>query len=191
MSGWLVADGSPPGPLADDGSPEPLQEPVHAGDVIGPPRLGRPRSGPSPSPAAAACPRRTAGRSASGLTPFFSDLPIFPDRLVTGLPWYRAEPSAAVTTSRGRHVHPALVGERVGQYVALVDQPRERLAGRDVAEVVQHLVPEPGVQQVQDGVLDAADVQVDAALPGQRPAGLIQYLSLTGSANTRSLAGSG
>jgi hypothetical protein len=28
---------------------------------------------------------------------------------------------------------------------------------------VQDLVPEPRVQQVQDGVLDAADVQVDAA----------------------------
>ena len=32
-----------------------------------------------------------------------------------------------------------------------------------MAEVEQHLVPEAGVQQVQHGVLDAADVQVDAA----------------------------
>ncbi len=31
-----------------------------------------------------------------------------------------------------------------------------------MAEVEQDLVPEAGVQQVQDGVLDAADVQVDA-----------------------------
>ena len=50
-----------------------------------------------------------------------------------------------------------------GQHVALVEQPGVRLRRRQVAEVVQHLVPEAGVQQVQHGVLDAADVQVDAA----------------------------
>jgi hypothetical protein len=32
-----------------------------------------------------------------------------------------------------------------------------------VAQVVQHLVPEARVQQVQHRMLDAADVQVDAA----------------------------
>ena len=32
-----------------------------------------------------------------------------------------------------------------------------------MAQVEEHLVPEPRVQQVQHRVLDAADVQVDAA----------------------------
>jgi hypothetical protein len=50
-----------------------------------------------------------------------------------------------------------------GEDVALVEQPAERLLELTVAEVVQHLVPEPRVQQVQHRVLDAADVQVDAA----------------------------
>ena len=56
-----------------------------------------------------------------------------------------------------------LVEERLGQDVALVEQPVVRLLRRQPAQVEQHLVPEPGVQQVQHGVLDAADVQVDAA----------------------------
>ena len=38
-----------------------------------------------------------------------------------------------------------------------------RLAGGHVAEVEQHLVPEPGVEQVQHRVLDTADIQVHAA----------------------------
>ena len=38
---------------------------------------------------------------------------------------------------------------------------RERLGEVDVAQVVQHLGEEPRVQQVQDRVLDAADVLVD------------------------------
>ena len=53
-----------------------------------------------------------------------------------------------------------------------------------MAQVEQHLVPEPRVQQVQHRVLDAADVQVDAAgvvgavLAGRGP---IQYRSFSGS----------
>ena len=39
---------------------------------------------------------------------------------------------------------------------------RERLRRTHVAEVVQTLVPEARVQEVQDPVLGAADVQVDA-----------------------------
>ena len=57
----------------------------------------------------------------------------------------------------------ALVLVRGGEDVALVEQARVRLLRRQVAEVVQHLVPEAGVQQVQHGVLDAADVEVDTA----------------------------
>ena len=44
---------------------------------------------------------------------------------------------------------------------ALVDEALERLAGADVAEVEQDLVPEAGVEQVEDGVLGPADVEVD------------------------------
>src|SRR3712207_7870816 len=45
---------------------------------------------------------------------------------------------------------PIFVGVGVGGDVALVDQPAEGLLAADVAQVVQHLVPEPGVQQVQE-----------------------------------------
>ena len=54
-----------------------------------------------------------------------------------------------------------------------------------MAQVVQHLVPEPGVQQVQHGVLDAADVQVDPARVARVAAGPIQYRSTSGSQNAR------
>ena len=49
---------------------------------------------------------------------------------------------------------------RLAQDQALVDQPLERLGRRDMAQIEQHLVPEPGIEQMQHGVLDAADVQV-------------------------------
>ena len=44
---------------------------------------------------------------------------------------------------------------------ALVHELLERLGGADDAAVVEHLVPEARVEQVQHGVLGAADVQVD------------------------------
>mmetsp|Transcript_41348 Transcript_41348/g.109688 ORF Transcript_41348/g.109688 Transcript_41348/m.109688 type:complete len:644 (+) Transcript_41348:689-2620(+) len=44
---------------------------------------------------------------------------------------------------------------------ALVDELLERLLGRHQPEVVQHLVPEARVEEVEDGVLCATDVQVD------------------------------
>ena len=51
----------------------------------------------------------------------------------------------------------------VEQHHALVDQARERLGELDEAHVEQHLGDEARVQQVQDRVLDAADVGVDRA----------------------------
>src|SRR5699024_706705 len=51
----------------------------------------------------------------------------------------------------------------VGLDVALVEQAAERFLGAEVAEVVEHFVPEAGVEQVQYGVFDTADVEVDAA----------------------------
>jgi hypothetical protein len=43
---------------------------------------------------------------------------------------------------------------------ALVEKFLERLGLRDDAEVEKDLVPEAGVQQVEHGVLGAADVEV-------------------------------
>ena len=63
----------------------------------------------------------------------------------------------------GRHVLATVIGVGVRLDHALVEQLVERFHGVDVAEVEQHLVPEAGVQQVQHGVFDAADVQVHAA----------------------------
>ena len=45
---------------------------------------------------------------------------------------------------------------------ALVDQLEERLRRGDVAQIEKDVVPETGVEQMQHGVLDAADVQIDA-----------------------------
>ena len=42
----------------------------------------------------------------------------------------------------------------------LVDKSPERLRRADISQVKQHLVPKPGIEQVQHGMLDAADVQV-------------------------------
>ena len=43
----------------------------------------------------------------------------------------------------------------------LVDELFEGLVGAEVAEVVEDFVPEAGVEEMQDGVLGAADVEVD------------------------------
>jgi len=63
----------------------------------------------------------------------------------------------------GGHVLAASIGVGVGLDVALVEEAVVGLGGGDVAQVEQDLVPEARVEQVQDGVLDAADVQVGAA----------------------------
>ncbi len=57
----------------------------------------------------------------------------------------------------------AVVAVGVGLDVALVEQAMKRLERADMAQVEQDLVPEAGVQQVQHGVLDATDIQVDTA----------------------------
>ena len=44
---------------------------------------------------------------------------------------------------------------------ALIDQSLNGSGGGDVAEIEQHLVPEARIEQMQDGMLDAADVEVD------------------------------
>ena len=63
----------------------------------------------------------------------------------------------------GGHVLAASIGVGVGLDVTLVEEAVVGLGGGDVAQVEQDLVPEARVKQVQDGMLDAADVQVGAA----------------------------
>ena len=63
----------------------------------------------------------------------------------------------------GVHVHAALIGEGVSQDISLVEQAGVGLLRRQMPEVVEHLVPEPGVQQVQNGMFHAAHVKVHSA----------------------------
>ncbi|SKU07448.1 Uncharacterised protein [Mycobacteroides abscessus subsp. abscessus] len=51
----------------------------------------------------------------------------------------------------------------MGLDIPLIEQPPVRLAGTDVSQVVEHLVPEPRIQQVQHGMFHAADIQIDTA----------------------------
>ena len=57
------------------------------------------------------------------------------------------------------------VAARLGHFLAvlaenepLVHQPEERFRARDMAQIEENLVPETGVEQMQHGVLRAADV---------------------------------
>ena len=62
------------------------------------------------------------------------------------------------------YVDASVVFECVGLDVALVDEALERFHGTDNAQVVEHLVPEAGIEQMQHRVFDATDVKIDAAL---------------------------
>ena len=103
----------------------------------------------------------------SGLTMFFSDLPILPNSRVTGSPFHvkAGWPSSSTpsSTSLASTYWPRPSVKAGGLDVALAEVRAERLVAAEVAQVVQHLVPEARVEQVQHGVLDAADVEVDAA----------------------------
>ena len=50
-----------------------------------------------------------------------------------------------------------------------IHQALEGLRRGDVAEIEEHLVPEARVEQVQHGVLGAADVEIDAAAVSRPP----------------------
>ena len=149
------------GLLVDDVAPQPLQEAVHADDVAGLPRARRVERAHEhlvePQRVGAVVVVDVVGRD--GVLQALAHLAALArDRLAVV-----EEAAVALVDLGGLDVDPALVDERGGQDVALVEQPVERLRRRHVAEVEQHLVPEAGVQQVQHGVLDAADVEVDAA----------------------------
>ena len=150
------------GLLVDDVAPQPLQEAEHADDVARLPRPGRverPRRHQVQAQRVGAVGvvdllgRHGVLEALAHLAPVAGDRTALVGRV------------AVVVDDDvvGRHVDAALVLVGGGEHVALVEQPGVRLRRRQVAEVEQHLVPEAGVQQVQHGVLDAADVEVDAA----------------------------
>ena len=151
------------GLLVDQVAPDPLQEPLRADHVPGRPGPGdlhRPgRHLVQPEGVGAVALAHLVG--GHHVAQRLAHLPVLAaDRLAVP----RETGAVRVLDDLlGRHVGAARVGVGEGLDVALVEQPAERLLGADVAQVVQHLVPEPGVQQVQHRVLHAADVQVDAA----------------------------
>ena len=49
----------------------------------------------------------------------------------------------------------------LAEYHALVHEALKRLRRVDKPEVEQHLVPKTGIEQVEDGVLGAADIEID------------------------------
>ncbi len=158
----MVGDAHRTGALVHQVAPHALQEPLRPDDV---PR--RPGPGDLHRPSGHLVQAERVG--AVGLAHLvgrhhvaqrLAHLPVLP---ADGLAVPRETAVCALDDLLGRDVRAAGVGVGVGLDVALVEQPAERLLRADVAEVEQHLVPEPRVQQVQHGVLDAADVQVDAA----------------------------
>ena len=66
----------------------------------------------------------------------------------------------------GVDVDASLVAVSIGLHISLVEQGVERLGARKVAAVEENLVPETCVEQVENGMLDTTDVQVDAARGG-------------------------
>ena len=93
----------------------------------------------------------------------FAHLPVFTFHSLA-MPGPRGPVPLPVGFDLGRrHRLPAGIAVGVGLDVALVEEPAEWFGGGDVPQVEQHLVPEPGVQQMQHGVFDAADVQIDTA----------------------------
>ena len=151
--------------LVDDHAPNPLQEAVCADDVLGGPRPRRLQrahrhlvdaQGVGAVLLADLVGRHRVLQALADLAELLGHLDLAVGRRIAELP-------VALDDFGGGHVGAARVGVGERLDVALVDQPPVRLAGADVAEVVEHLVPEPRVQQVQHRVLDTADVQVDAA----------------------------
>src|ERR1700753_3204138 len=106
-------------------------------------------------------------------TPLPSDLDMALPPLMT-CPWLSSRVNGSRDPARPQC---DAVAQRLGHGLAavddlpLVEQPGERLAELGQAHVVQDLDEEPAVEQVQDGVLDAAHVQVDRGPAAQLPRG--------------------
>ena len=104
-----------------------------------------------------------ASMIASGATTFFFDFDIFSDGpMVTGalVPRVNALPSrfstSAGSSQRAVRVLVGLVADH-----ALREQTRERLVDLHMAALVQRAREEARIEQMQDRVLDAADILID------------------------------
>ena len=156
-----VEHGQIAGLLVDDVAPQSLQEAVHADDVA---RLPRARGierahghlvetqGVGTEALADVVGRNRVLQALAHLAPLAGDGQIAVEVV-----------AVALDDFGGVDVDLSLVLERGSQDVALVEQPVVGLLRRDVTQVEQHLVPEACVQQVQHGVFNATDVEVDAA----------------------------
>ena len=160
LVGGRVDDVQLPGLLVDDVAPQPLQEAEHADDIAGLPwpggiqRTHRHQVQTERVGAVAVVDllrRHGVLEALAHLAPVPGDGTAVVARSAVGVGDHVVS----------RHVDAPLVLVGGGEHVALVEQAGERLRRRQVAEVEQDLVPEAGVQQMEDGVLDAADVQID------------------------------
>ena len=64
----------------------------------------------------------------------------------------------------GNHRSPLVTEDvifHLAQNQPLIDEFLEGLGAGDVAEVEEHLVPKAGVEQMQHGMFDAADIEID------------------------------
>ena len=155
------------GLLVDDVAPQALEEAVDPHDVARAPRarrVERPHRH-------LVEPERVRAVLAKDVVRCDHVLQALPDlaELAEHLVVAQEEAAVALDDLTRLHVQAACVGVGRRLDVALVEQSLEGLGRRDVAEVEQDLVPEPRVEQVQDGVLHAADVEVDATRPGLHP----------------------
>ena len=149
------------GVFVDEVAPHALQEPVHAHHVAGLPRAGsiERAHGHLVQAQRVGAVGLVDHIGRNGVLQALAHLaPLAGDRLALV-----EELAVALFHTERVDVDLAFVLERRRQDVALVEQAVVRLLRRQVAQVEQHLVPEAGVQQVQHGVLDTADVQVDTA----------------------------
>ena len=150
------------GALIDRESPRPRQEPVHARDVACVPglaRLKRPHRHLVQAERVGAVLRNHVigiDHVAKALGHLGDDLR---DRSAAAL----VVTAVALLDLVDRHQAAigALVG--IGGEHPLMEQPAEGFRRAHVAEVEEHLVPEPRVQQVKHRMLGTAHVQVDAA----------------------------
>ncbi len=161
-SGSVSTTVTSPVVLVDDVAPQPLQQPVLAHHRA---RVPRPRH------------VQRAHRhlvQAQGVRAVLGADLVRSDGVLQGLAHLAQQPgdllalvvvrAVALLHLGGRDGDATAVAVHEGLDHALVEQLVERLDRGDVPQVEQHLGPEARVQQVQHGVLGAADVQVDTAV---------------------------
>ncbi len=181
----LLDDAPGGGLLIHEAAPDALQEAVHADDVLRAPGLGLLQRTQvhlvQPKGVGAVGLADVVG--GDGIAQALSHLPVLADDGLTAVVVRRAVAAiddggaalvllgpgelglliGAFLDLVGVDVDAPGVGVGVGLDVALVEETAKGLGGGDVAQVEEDLVPEPGVEEVQDGVLGPADVEVDPA----------------------------